>query len=196
MVAEADRAWHAGAGSWAGESDINSRSIGIEIQNVGHVAGYPDFPDVQIAAVIALCQDIITRHAIAPERLLAHSDVAPSRKIDPGEKFPWGLLAAAGVGHWIAPSPIVPSDEGLDCGSTDARVAQMQTGLRAYGYGIDVTGVLDTDTAFVVKAFQRHFRPERVDGRIDASSLATLDTLRAALRATSQRACRPPGDLS
>lgn len=82
MVAEAERAWHAGAGSWAGESDINSRSIGIEIQNLGHEAGYPEFPADQIAAVIALCGDIAARHGIGPERVLAHSDVAPPRKID------------------------------------------------------------------------------------------------------------------
>lgn len=181
MVAEADRAWHAGAGTWAGETDINSRSIGIEIQNVGHVAGYPDFPDAQIHAVIGLCKDIVARHRIAPERVLAHSDVAPTRKIDPGEKFPWPLLAQQGVGHWIEPVPVHETDPGLECGCRDSAVATMQSNLRRYGYGIDVTGELDEATQFVVKAFQRHFRPARVDGRIDASTAASLDALIAAL---------------
>lgn len=184
MVAEAHRAWHAGAGIWAGETDINSQSIGIEIQNVGHVAGYPDFPAAQIQAVIALAQDIVARHAIRPERVLAHSDIAPSRKIDPGEKFPWDVLAAHGIGHWVPAHPIAPHDDGLALGSTHAHVAQLQASLRAYGYGVDVTGILDVATEFVVKAFQRHFRPARVDGRIDPSTIATLNALQAALTAT------------
>jgi len=183
MVAEADRAWHAGAGAWAGETDINSHSIGIEIQNVGHVAGYPDFPPLQIAAVIALARDIVARHDILPERVLAHSDVAPARKIDPGEKFPWDVLAAAGIGHWVPPHPLAHEDEGLALGSVDPRVREMQAALAAYGYGLDVTGVLDVATEFAVMAFQRHFRPARVDGRIDRSTLATLHMLRGALTA-------------
>ena len=88
-VPESRRAWHAGVSSWAGETDINSCSIGIEIANPGHNFGYPDFPPRQIAAVIALCRGIFTRHRIPNDRVLAHSDVAPSRKQDPGEKFPW-----------------------------------------------------------------------------------------------------------
>ena len=99
MVRESDRAWHAGKSSWQGRTDINSCSVGIEIVNPGHAFGYPDFPDVQIAAVINLCRGIIERHGIVPERVLAHSDVAPGRKIDPGEKFPWHALAVSGVGH-------------------------------------------------------------------------------------------------
>ena len=105
LVAEAMRAWHAGLAAWAGETDINSASIGIEIHNPGHELGYPDFPEPQLAAVEALCRDIIARHAIRPERVLAHSDVAPTRKKDPGEKFPWARLARAGIGHWVTPEP-------------------------------------------------------------------------------------------
>ncbi len=97
-VPEGRRAWHAGVSSWAGENDINSLSIGIEIANPGHDFGYPDFPKRQIAAVIALCRGIIARRGIKPGRVLAHSDVAPSRKQDPGEKFPWKLLHDSGVG--------------------------------------------------------------------------------------------------
>ncbi len=106
LVAERDRAWHAGRSVWAGERDINAVSIGIEIVNQGHDGGSPPYPDAQIAAVIALCLDCRARHAIAPARVLAHSDVAPDRKIDPGEWFPWSELAAAGIGLWTQPAPI------------------------------------------------------------------------------------------
>ncbi len=93
-VPETLRAWHAGVSSWGGETDINSRSIGIEIVNPGHEFGYPDFPLRQTAAVISLCKSILTRRGpIAADRILAHSDVAPARKQDPGEKFPWELLS-------------------------------------------------------------------------------------------------------
>ena len=104
LVPEVRRAWHAGVASWKGESEINSRSVGIEIVNPGHEFGYRDFPGAQIEAVIALCRDIVARHAIPPSRVLAHSDVAPGRKLDPGERFPWARLAAAGVGLWITPA--------------------------------------------------------------------------------------------
>jgi len=106
-VPEAKRAWHAGVASWAGEADINSCSIGIEIANPGHDWGYPDFPLRQIAAVIALCRGIMLRRNVPSHRVLGHSDVAPSRKKDPGEKFPWHSLANSGVGHWVEPAPIV-----------------------------------------------------------------------------------------
>ena len=181
MVPEALRAWHAGEAIWAGESDINSASIGIEIHNPGHELGYPDFPEAQLAAVEALCRDIIARHGIRPERVLAHSDVAPTRKKDPGEKFPWARLARAGIGHWVAPVPVIAAEPGLGVGVAGPLVAEVQLMLRRYGYGIEPTGVVDAKTEFVVTAFQRHFRPERVDGRIDQSTIATLERLIAAL---------------
>jgi N-acetylmuramoyl-L-alanine amidase len=105
LVPERLRAWHAGRSHWKGEADLNSRSVGIEVANPGHPA-LPDFPERQIAAVIALCRDITQRWAIAPERLLAHSDVAPVRKIDPGERFPWAALHENGIGHWVPPAAI------------------------------------------------------------------------------------------
>ncbi len=105
MVCESMRAWHAGKSSWQGVDDINSCSVGIEVQNQGPLAGFPDFPDVQMAAVIELSKDIIARHKIPADRVLGHSDVAPGRKIDPGEKFPWGKLANAGVGCQHHPNP-------------------------------------------------------------------------------------------
>ena len=104
LVAEDKRAWQAGRSWWRGDEDINSRSIGIEIVNGGHDFGLPPFPDVQIEAVIALCQGILGRWAIPPERIVAHSDIAPDRKEDPGERFPWKRLAEAGIGLWPQPA--------------------------------------------------------------------------------------------
>ena len=181
MVPERMRAWHAGEGEWQGDTDINSASIGIEIHNPGHEYGYPDFPEAQLQAVEALCKDIIARHHIRPERVLAHSDVAPTRKKDPGEKFPWARLGRAGIGLWVEPQPIVPADVGMGVGAVGPFVANVQQLLRDYGYGIEPTGVIDGKTEFVVTAFQRHFRPNRVDGRLDRSTIATLEKLMAAL---------------
>lgn len=184
LVTEADRAWHAGVSSWHGETDMNSRSIGIEICNLGHDHGYPDFPPVQVDAVIALCRDISARHGIKPQAVLAHSDIAPARKRDPGEKFPWGRLAAAGIGHYVPPEPIT-GGRFLQQGDSGAPVGALQALLVLYGYGIDVTGEFDLATEQVVTAFQRHYRPERVDGIADASTIATLHKL--------ARALAPPG---
>lgn len=180
MVAEELRAWHAGVSSWAGETDINSCSIGIEIQNPGHMLGYPDFPDAQMRAVARLARDIAQRHAIAPERILAHSDVAPGRKIDPGEKFDWAWLAAEGVGRWVAPAPVGDGD-GADLLTADAATVQRARSLlAAYGYKVDAHGPFDADLAAVLRAFQLHFRPVRTDGQLDASTLDTLSRLVAA----------------
>ena len=177
-VPEALRAWHAGVSSWAGESDINSCSIGIEIVNPGHEFGYPDFPLRQIAAVIALCKSIVTRHGpIRADRVLAHSDVAPSRKQDPGEKFPWELLSDSGIGHWVRPARLDLTGLKLTLGDRSEQVAQLQRSLRTYGYGIADSGSYDEATRDVVTAFQRHFRKGRVDGIADPSTLLTLRAL-------------------
>ncbi|WP_020177849.1 N-acetylmuramoyl-L-alanine amidase [Methylopila sp. M107] len=183
LVPEDLRAWHAGLSSWDGETDVNSRSIGIEIGNPGHDHGYPDFPDVQIEAVIALCRDICSRRSIRPEKVLAHSDVAPKRKDDPGEKFPWSRLDRAGVGHWARPTPI-RAGPSLGPGEEGEPVEQLQALFSMYGYGIEISGSYDAATAQVVTAFQRHFRPERVDGVADFS---TADTLRRLLKALPER---------
>src|SRR5690606_28167528 len=137
LVPESRRAWHAGIAFWAGENDINSSSIGIEIVNPGHDFGYPDFPPHQIGAVTALCRDIVARNKISADRVLAHSDVAPGRKQDPGEKFPWQSLHEKGIGHWVAPAPIEagPFLSVGDCGET---VSMLQMELAGYGYGISV----------------------------------------------------------
>lgn len=181
MVAEDKRAWHAGAGSWQRDCDVNSASIGIEIHNPGHDGGYPDFTDAQMRAVEALSADIIARNSIKPERVLAHSDIAPGRKIDPGEKFDWARLARAGIGHWVEPERVSPaSDDELPAADAKA-ITHAQKLLRTYGYGIEVTGISDQQSRTIVAAFQRHFRPARVDGQIDASTVATLERLIEAL---------------
>ncbi|MCB1499649.1 MAG: N-acetylmuramoyl-L-alanine amidase [Bauldia sp.] len=184
LVDETRRAWHAGRSHWAGETDINTRSVGIEIVNAGHQFGGPPFPAVQIAAVIALCSGIVGRHPIPPERVLAHSDVAPMRKEDPGELFPWPTLQAAGIGHYVAPSPIVEGPR-LGPGDSGEAVADLQARFRAYGYGIAEEGAFGPETAAVVRAFQRHFRPALVDGVADPSTMDTLARLTAALAAGS-----------
>jgi N-acetylmuramoyl-L-alanine amidase len=176
LVHEAYRAWHAGKSFWADETDMNAVSIGIEIVNGGHDFGLPAYPDVQIEAVIALCRDIAQRRGILPENVLAHSDIAPDRKADPGELFPWAKLAAAGVGHY-APPPPFGSDAGLRLGDEGAEVWDLQRKLVAYGYGLEVTGVYDDKTEKVVTAFQRHFRAARVDGKADLSTRETLQDL-------------------
>jgi N-acetylmuramoyl-L-alanine amidase len=176
MVPEARRAWHAGLSSWGGFADVNSRSIGIEIANPGHDGGLPPYPAIQIERVIALCRDIVERHAIRPDLVLAHSDVAPARKEDPGELFPWQELYDAGIGHWVEPTAIA-GGAALTPGDGGAEVAGLQAMFAAYGYGLDVSGVFDEATAAVVRAFQRHFRPGRVDGLADPSTRETLRKL-------------------
>lgn len=169
LVPEARRAWHAGEACWAGEKDINSCAIGIEIANPGHDFGYPDFPEAQIARVIALCRDILTRRPIPASRVLAHSDVAPGRKQDPGEKFPWERLAEAGIGLFVKPEPIGDAIEG-------AERAAFRDDLAAFGYCVP-----EAENADVIRAFQRHFRPARVDGFADRSTALTLQNLLRAL---------------
>jgi N-acetylmuramoyl-L-alanine amidase len=158
MVPEDRRAWHAGISCWAGARDVNARSIGIELVNPGHEFGYRAFPDAQIVSLIALCDGIRARHAIPAWRVLGHSDVAPARKDDPGELFPWARLASEGIGLWPAP--------GDDPG--ERAVAGL---LAQYGYDPDAP------PEKIVTAFQRHFRPSRVDGMADSETRKVLSGL-------------------
>ena len=135
--------------------------------------------------MIALCRDIIARHHIRADRVLAHSDVAPARKQDPGELFPWSRLGAAGVGLWVDPVPVA-AGERLAPGDRGEAVADLQRSFARYGYAAEVSGRYDQGTAEVVAAFQRHFRPARIDGIADPSTVATLQRLLAA-RATASR---------
>jgi N-acetylmuramoyl-L-alanine amidase len=173
LVPEARRAWHAGTSSWAGAGDINSRSIGIEIANPGHDHGYPDFPAIQVEAVTALSKDIVTRLAIAPDRVLAHSDIAPLRKVDPGEKFPWEVLHRAGVGHLVPEAPVTDGRFFMR-GEHGQPIEALQAMLALYGYEAPISGTYCAATEAVVTAFQRHFRRARVDGVADVSTLTTL----------------------
>ena len=182
LVPEARRAWHAGAGAWKGDTDINSRSIGIEIVHPGHAGGLPPYPEAQVEAVIALARDILGRWPIPPERVLAHSDIAPERKEDPGETFPWDRLAATGLGHWVPPAS-VRDGRFFAQGDAGQPVEALQAMFALYGYDLPVSGVFDARTRAVVVAFQRHFRQSRVDGVADASTITTLRDLIAALPA-------------
>jgi len=179
LVPEARRAWHAGKGSWRKQEDINSQSIGIEIANAGHPGGLPHFPAAQIDAVIALCLDCGNRWSIAPERVLGHSDIAPIRKVDPGERFPWARLHAEGVDHWVEPTPI-SGGRFFQMGDSGQPVEALQSMLSLYGYSTEINGDFSAAMAGDVEAFQRHFRQERVDGIADFS---TIDTLHRLLRA-------------
>jgi N-acetylmuramoyl-L-alanine amidase len=174
-VPEHLRAWHAGVSSWRGASDINSRSIGIEIVNPGHEFGYRAFPDAQIAAVIRLGKGIVSRHPIPKRNVIGHSDVAPGRKEDPGELFPWKRLASEGLGLWVEAK--AGTDAALSRGMTGARVSDLQAALARYGYGVEATGSFDERTEIVVSAFQRHFRPAKFDGIADAETQAQLRAL-------------------
>jgi len=195
-VPESERAWHAGVSYWAGETDINSCSIGIEIANPGHDFGYPDFPSRQIAAVIALCRGIIARRGIRPDRVLAHSDVAPARKQDPGEKFPWRLLSDSGVGLWVPPAPIDKGGTRLASGASGEAVRALQSDLAAFGYSIAVSGEYDPATGEVVAAFQRHFRPALVDGEADESTRNTLIALLEKRRKSKNSTAAPRNGAS
>jgi N-acetylmuramoyl-L-alanine amidase len=168
-VPEERRAWHAGVSFWAGEKNVNGRSIGIELVNPGHEFGYVPFTQEQIAALIELSRGLLQRHPIAPGRVLGHSDVAPARKTDPGELFPWQTLAAAGIGLWPSPPP---------CGEVEAPKA-LRVGddfahrLARFGYGVPPQASLK----HVIMAFQRHFRPSCIDGVADAQCAAILTAL-------------------
>lgn len=160
LVPEAMRAWHAGVSYWRGATNINQRSVGIEIVNPGHEFGYRPFPRVQMEAVLGLCHGILGRHAIPSRNVVAHADVAPARKEDPGEYFDWQLLAASEIGLWPNAHDGAPM--------ADLRGAARQ--LAAYGY--------DTaDMPKAIMAFQRHFRPKSLTGEWDAECAGLLAAL-------------------
>ncbi|TDK38879.1 N-acetylmuramoyl-L-alanine amidase [Rhizobium deserti] len=186
LVPEDRRAWHAGKSCWAGEEDINSCSIGIEIANAGHPGGLPPFSNAQIAAVVELCRECGERWNVAPERVLGHSDVAPIRKVDPGENFPWHKLYIDRIGHWTDPTEI-SGGRFFQLGESGQPIEALQSMLSLYGYQIDITGIFCERTKGVVEAFQRHFRPSLVDGIADFSTIDTLHRLLKALPRYNQR---------
>ena len=172
LVAEERRAWHAGVSSWRGRTDVNGASIGIEIVNPGHEFGYRPFPEPQVQSVIDLVGDIRTRWTIPDGRIVAHSDVAPDRKEDPGELFPWKQLAEAGHGLWVesgaAPgAALAEGEEGLG-------VLALQAGLNRLGYDCAPSGKFEPATTAIVRAFQRHWLQTRFDGVADGETRARL----------------------
>lgn len=157
LVPEDRRAWHAGVAYWRGHTDINARSIGIELVNPGHEFGYRPFPEPQVSALTLLASAIVRRHAIPARNVVGHSDVAPSRKQDPGELFDWARLAQGNIGLWPEPLPADPADfPGM---------------LASYGYAAEEEGA--------IAAFQRHFRPARIDGVVDEECAQLLAGLLA-----------------
>jgi N-acetylmuramoyl-L-alanine amidase len=160
MVDEARRAWHAGVSYWRGVTDVNSASVGIEIVNGGHDFGLPDYPDAQIRAVADLSRAIISRHGIEPWNIVGHSDIAPGRKIDPGEKFPWERLACEGVGLWAEARADVTPDAG-----------GAARNLHAIGYDPDVA------LPVLLAEFQRRFRPTRITSELDSETMGLIAAL-------------------
>ena len=161
LVAEDMRAWHAGRASWRGGGGVNARSIGIELVNPGHELGYRDFTEPQMAALEELARGILRRHPIPANNVLGHSDVAPGRKTDPGEKFDWRRLAGKGIGIWPETGPDDAAAKGDATGS-----------LAEIGYD---TG----DLTAAVAAFQRHYRQARVDGVADGETLVLMSCVAA-----------------
>jgi len=175
LVPEERRAWHAGVSFWQGRRGLNDVSVGIEIVNPGHEWGYRPFPPAQMNAVRTLSSQIIARHGIPADRVVAHSDIAPDRKQDPGELFDWPGLARAGIGLW-------PGDDAVQAEPAPEEpvtVRAMQARLAAFGYDCPQTGEADAATRIVMAAFQRRFRPARIDGQPDAECFARLGRLLA-----------------
>lgn len=183
LVDENKRAWHAGAGSWNGRTNINDSSVGIEIVNMGYTGTetepliWQPYNEKQIEAVKALAKDIIERYQITPDNVIGHSDVAPLRKTDPGVLFPWQELADAGIGAWPDPERVSRYLNGRNA-DEPADVITIQVLLKQYGYDqIPLNGVMDDITQKTISAFQMHFRPDDISGRADAETEAIAAAL-------------------
>ena len=175
LVDEKDRAWHAGVSDWDGVSNLNNNSIGIEIvyQRNEETWICPPYPEIQIESLKFLLSDIHDRHEINPFYILGHSDVAPGRKIDPGEALPWETLAEDGFGIWF--EDYEDQDlESLKVGDKGEKVKKFQNDLLAYGYKISADGIYGSDTNSVVQAFQRHFRASNFDGVADSETQSRI----------------------
>lgn len=179
LVEERDRAWHAGISSWKGRNNINDTSIGIEIVNLGftldeknHKTWYP-YPPEQINSVINLCKQIISNYDIKPTDIIAHSDIAPNRKEDPGPLFPWKQLYDNGIGAWYNEEKVKSLIPHIDISNIKA----IQEKFIKYGYGLNPTGIMDLPTKEVVSSFQMHFRPSNFSGTLDIETVAILEAL-------------------
>lgn len=180
LVDENQRAYHAGQSSWKGQTQLNAASIGIEIQNLGDTQGpngieYHEYPKEQIDAVIALVKDIVARHAIRPDRVLGHSDIAPMRKVDPGPTFPWKRLADEGLIVWPDAAKVEAARKRYEAALPD--VAWFQAKLLEHGFAPPQDGQLDPVTRRILSVFQMKYRPSRYDGTPDAETAAILEVL-------------------
>lgn len=169
LVDEAKRAWHAGISFWNEESDINGISLGIEIDNGGHDFGLPAYPMIQIEALLRLLDELVQKYQIPKERIIGHSDVAPTRKLDPGEHFPWTLLNDHGFGLWPEATPVRPQPQSI---------LDTQHVLASIGYDCPLTGILDTETIAAIEAFQRHFTPHEITGSLTPNLQYSLSCFR------------------
>ncbi len=176
LVEEGRRAWHAGVSFWQGTKNVNATSIGIELVNPGHEWGYRAFPDAQMKALEMLGRALLERHPIPGDRVVGHSDVAPLRKQDPGELFDWPRLARARIGLW----PTEPAPAPRDIGGAQAMLGRI-------GFRVPRSGVLDDETRHVLIAFQRRFRPSRIDGELDRETAARLASVERAVSALRGR---------
>ena len=165
LVPEERRAWHAGVSWWQGRANLNDVSIGVELVNPGHEWGYRAFPEAQMAALVELASGLVGRWRVPAARVVAHSDVAPARKEDPGELFDWPRLARAGVGLWPEHGPPVPAEP-----------RRAAAALERIGYAGAAQGV---GIEFALRAFQRRFRPARCDGHLDDETMARLAAVAA-----------------
>lgn len=173
LVPESERAWHAGVSWWAGEADLNSRSVGIEISNPGHSHGYRRFPDAQMAALESLCRGVLARHPIPPHRVLGHSDVSPGRKIDPGHLFDWRRLAGAGIGLWPE-----------DAASTVLTGAGIVAALAAIGYRTEGSDPAHPANRAALSAFRRHWCPDTLEMPFDGRMAGMLKAVADAVKKT------------
>lgn len=172
LVPESRRAWHAGVSSWRRRTDVNGRSIGIELVNPGHEFGYRPFPEAQMTALIRLCKEVLSRHPIAARNVVGHADVAPLRKEDPGELFDWKRLAAEGIGLWPLEVEAFPTEQ-------PGSILEVQQTLAAIGYPAPRSGALDEPTGKAIVAFQRRFRPTDLSGAPDPETWARMKAVLA-----------------
>ncbi|MEJ0062969.1 MAG: N-acetylmuramoyl-L-alanine amidase [Alphaproteobacteria bacterium] len=170
FVGEDKRAWHAGQSFWRGERDMNGVSVGIELVNRGHQFGYETFPDAQIGVCGDLILDIMHRHAVPASNIIGHSDIAPMRKEDPGEYFPWKALAARGIGLWGEPA--AEHEGAMD-------IAEIRRSLRQIGYECPEAGEYDRELRLCLLAFQRHWHQDNLTGLPNAGTAARLRLYRA-----------------
>ena len=191
LVDEDQRAWHAGPSHWRGHTDLNSRSIGVEVVNLAKCTAedqvnvmdspathceFPRYDEKQIDLLVSLLRDILKRHpTITPDNILAHSDIAIDRKLDPGPSFPWKHLYDHGIGAWYDEDTVQKYLEHFSQQVVDLRL--LQSALAAYGYDVQATGKFDKQTEYAIRAFQLHFRPSDWTGQPDANTVALVFAL-------------------